>query len=94
MQPTADTIVLSTLDPCNRFIPYQDTGKIDNPRTRYLNALLFGGTTAPLYEERTPQLIGAGLTLAGTEHTTIDKQVKDGMRSLMDVPIDGLDGVL
>ena len=68
--------------------------RTDDPRQQYFNALELGGTTAPLYEERTPQLIGAGLTLAGTEHTTIDKQVKDGMRSLMDVPIDGLDGVL
>ena len=48
----------------------------------------------PLYKGGMTQLIGAGFTLAGTEHTTIDKQVKDGMRSLMDVPIDGLDGVL
>ena len=94
MQPVEDTIVLSTVDPYDRFIPYQNTGKIDNPRTRYLNALLLGGTTVPLYEEHTPQLIGAGLTLASAERTQIDEQVEEGMRSLMDVPIDGLDGVL
>ena len=94
MQPTSDTIVLSTLDPRNRFVPYRGMGKTNNPRRQYFNALEFGGTTTPLYEGSMPQLIGAGFTLAGSEHTKIDQQVEDGTRSLLNVPVDGLEGAL
>ena len=41
-----------------------------------------------------PQLIGAGFTLAGNEHDPFDQQVEDGMRSLLDVPVDGLEEAL
>lgn len=94
MQPTSDTIVLSTLDPRNRFIPYRGLGKTNNPRRQYFNALELGGTTVPLYKEGMPQLIGAGFTLAGNEHDQIDQQVEDGMRALLDVPVDGLEEAL
>ena len=94
MQPTSDTIVLSTLDPRNRFIPYRGLGKTNNPRRQYFNALELGGTTVPLYKEGMTQLIGAGFTLAGNEHDQIDQQVEDGMRALLDVPVDGLEEAL
>lgn len=94
MQPTSDTIVLSTLDPQNRFIPYRGLGKTNNPRRQYFNALELGGTTVPLYKGGMTQLIGAGFTLAGNEHDQIDQQVEDGMRTLLDVPVDGLEEAL
>lgn len=94
MQPISDMIVLSTLDPRNRFIPYRGLGKTNNPRRQYFNALELGGTTVPLYKEGMPQLIGAGFTLAGNEHDQIDQQVEDGMRALLDVPVDGLEEAL
>ena len=36
----------------------------------------------------------AGFTLAGNEHDQIDQQVEDGMRALLDVPVDGLEEAL
>lgn len=94
MQPISDMIVLSTLDPRNRFIPYRGLGKTNNPRRQYFNALELGGTTVPLYKGGMPQLIGAGFNLAGNEHDQIDQQVEDGMRALLDVPVDGLEETL
>ena len=94
MQPTSDTIVLSTLDPWNRFAPYHGLGGTDDPRRRYFRALELGGTTTPLYKEGVTPLIGVGFTLAGTDRDLIGRQVEDGLRTLRDVPTGGLEKVL
>lgn len=94
MQPTPDMIVLSTLDPHNRFIPYRDLDGADDPRRRYFKALELGGTTTPLYKEGVTPLIGVGFTLASTDRDLIGRQVEDGLHTLLDVPTDGLEKVL
>lgn len=88
------TIVLSTLDPDRRFIPYMTVGRTNNPRRQYIQALQSGGKVADLYKCTSPQMLGVGFTLAGGVDERTEQDVEHGLRSLEHVPTNDLEGML
>lgn len=88
------TVVLSTLDPDRRFIPYMTVGRTNNPRHQYIQALQNGGKVADLYKCTSPQMLGVGFTLAGGVDECTEQDVEQGLRSLEHVPADDLKSVL
>ncbi|PAU68615.1 DNA repair ATPase [Bifidobacterium italicum] len=88
------TIVLSTLDPNHRFIPYMTVGRTNNPRRQYIQALQSGGKVADLYKCTSPQMLGVGFTLAGGVDERTEQDVEHGLRSLEHVPTNDLERML
>lgn len=88
------TIVLSTLDPNHRFIPYMTVGRTNNPRHQYIQALQIGVKVADLYRCTSPQMLGVGFTLAGGVGERTEQDVEHGLRSLEHVPTNDLEKML
>lgn len=88
------TIVLSTLDPNHRFIPYMTVGRTNNPRRQYIQALQSGGKVADLYKCTSPQMLGVGFTLAGGVDVRTEQDVERGLQSLEHVPADDLESLM
>ena len=91
MDSPQKTIVLSTLDPNHRFIPYMTVGRT---RRQYIQALQSGGKVADLYKCTSPQMLGVGFTLAGGVDERTEQDVEHGLRSLEHVPTNDLESML
>ena len=88
------TIVLSTLDPNHRFIPYMTVCRTNNPRHQYIQALQIGVKVADLYRCTSPQMLGVGFTLAGGVGKRAEQDVEHGLRSLEHVPTNDMEKML
>lgn len=84
MEPTSKTIVLATLDPAKKFIPFFTVGHTNNPRRQYPEAVASGGGTVPIYQFTSPQLIGADFTLASASSAAIEENAADDSLSSVD----------
>ncbi|KFI63201.1 AAA family ATPase [Bifidobacterium cuniculi] len=78
-----DRIVLTTLDPDQRFVPFKSISHTSNGRKIYLEALATGGGTVPLYRFLQPQLMGAEFTLAGYSDDDLDIRINDAVDALL-----------
>lgn len=90
MEPTSKTIVISTLERDKKFIPFFTVGRTNNPRRQYLEAIASGGDTVPVYRFTSPQLIGAGFTLAGSPTVSTQNPSDDPLSTVDTSDLDAL----